>query len=293
MEANNAPETAGTASSAARDAIPHRGGDQPFRRRVRDGRTGRHLPGVRAGGLGEAVVGEHPVHHVPLLQRRGRVALAREDQLPRAGRARPLGQPLRAAHRRGQPDDDLHQPERRALGGEQDVAGQRDLERGGEGEAVRGEDRRHRQVLQGLCDAQQPRPQRARALHRLRVVGDRLEQRHVHPAGDDLAARLDQHRARPVRVAGVGERDQLTDGVRPAREHLLVEQVQRRLVEDDDGDVTVALDPDGVGHDPILPRVGVSTPTPASRRPRQRPRASTVNVGGSPHSIGITEASPT
>ena len=46
-------------------------------------------------------------------------------------------------------------------------------------------------------------------------------------------------------MAGVGERDQLADGVRPAREHLLVEQVQRRVLEDDDGDGADALDPDG------------------------------------------------
>ena len=95
-------------------AVADGGGDQPFGRRVRDGGPRRHLPRVRPGGLGEALVGQHPVHHVPPLQHRGRVALAGEDQLPGPGRARALGEPLRAAHRRRQPDHDLHQPERRA-----------------------------------------------------------------------------------------------------------------------------------------------------------------------------------
>ena len=254
--ANSAPESGGHGVVGGAHPVADGGGDQPFGRRVRDGGPRRHLARVRPGGLGEALVGQHPVHHVPPLQHRRRVALAGEDQLPGPRRARALGEPLRAAHRRRQPDHDLHQPERRALGGQQDVAGQGDLERRGEGEAVRGEHRRHRQVLQGLHHAQQAGPQRARPLDGLLVVGDRLEQRHVHPAGDDLAARLHQHRARPVGVAGVGEGDQLADGVRPAREHLLVEQVQRRVLEDDDGDVAEALDPDGLGHGLILPAPG-------------------------------------
>ena len=58
------------------------------------------------------VVGEHPVDHVPALERRGIVRDAGHHELPGAAGAGALGQSLGAAHRRRQPDHLLHEPER-------------------------------------------------------------------------------------------------------------------------------------------------------------------------------------
>src|SRR3712207_3764685 len=62
-------------------ALSDGGGDQLLGGRVRHGGAGRDLAGVGAGGLGEALVGQHPVDHVPPLEDGGRVALAGEHQL--------------------------------------------------------------------------------------------------------------------------------------------------------------------------------------------------------------------
>jgi hypothetical protein len=76
-----------------------------------------------------ARVGEHPVDDVPALERGGVVEFAGHHQLAGARRTGALGQALGAAHRRGQPDHGLHQPEASRLGREQQVAAERQLER--------------------------------------------------------------------------------------------------------------------------------------------------------------------
>ena len=122
-------------------------------------------------------------------------------------------------------------------------------------EPVGGEDGGHRQVLEGLLDPEQPRPEIGAAADRLGALGDVPEERDVDPGGDDLAARLDQHRAGAAGLERVGQRDQFGGHVLQRVEHGRREEVQGRAVQDDDGDVAVPLDPDGrcgVGHAPIL-----------------------------------------
>ena len=65
-----------------------------------------------------------------------------------AGRPDSLGQALWAAHRRGEADDRLDEPEARVLDGHEQVAGERDLERRGQTQCVGGEDRRARERFQ-------------------------------------------------------------------------------------------------------------------------------------------------
>ncbi len=214
--ANSAPDTSGTSASAARAPSRTDAADQLLGGRVRDRRAGGDPVRVLARGGREALVRQHAVDHVPPLEDGGRIALTGEDQLPGPRRSGPLGQPLRPAHRRREPDDDLDQPERRLLGGQQDVAAQRQLERGGEGEPVRGEHRRHRQVLDRLRHPQQLRPELAAAGRGLRPLGDVPEEGDVDPAGHDLAAGLEQHRPGTVRPLRVGQCDQLRRRRRPA-----------------------------------------------------------------------------
>ena len=124
------------------------------------------------------VVGQHPVDDVPALERRRVVELAGHHELLGPRGARALGQPLRAAHRRRQPDDDLDEPEARRLGGQQQVAGQRELEGGRQAQRVRGEDDRAGQLLDGVDRLQQLAPQRGALLRgRRRRSGGRPRRR--------------------------------------------------------------------------------------------------------------------
>ena len=148
-----------------------------------------------------------------------------------------------AAHRRRQADHDLHQPERRLLRSKQMSQHSEISKAAVRVEAVRREHRGNRQVLDGLRRAQRPRPQVAAAPFRLGTLGDVAEEVDVDTGGDDLAA-ASNSTARARSARRIGELDQLVDhrliGVVDRRR----EQVQRRAVQDDDGDVAVALDPD-------------------------------------------------
>jgi hypothetical protein len=81
-------------------------------------------------------VGDYPVDDSRALEHRRLVEAAGVDELPRAARSGSLGHPLRAAGAWGQSDDRLHEPELRRLLGPDQVAAERDLEPGGEAEAV-------------------------------------------------------------------------------------------------------------------------------------------------------------
>ena len=74
---------------------------------------------------------------------------------PRAG---PLGQALGPAHRRRQPDHFLDQAELRLRAGDDQVAGERQLEGGGEGQRVGGEDDRRRQLFERRRSSPAGRP---------------------------------------------------------------------------------------------------------------------------------------
>ena len=113
--ANSGPETSATMASAARAPPSFWARDDALGRRVRLGRAVGDLRGERARRVVELVARVDAVDDVPALQRRGVEQLAGEDQLLGAGGAGALGQPLRAAHRRRQADDDLDEPELRAL----------------------------------------------------------------------------------------------------------------------------------------------------------------------------------
>ena len=162
--ANSAPETSGTSASAARAPVAHRRGDQPLGRRVRDRRAGRDPVRVRAGGVGEALVRQHPVDDVPPLQDGGRVALAGEDQLLRRAPGRPARPAAAArpstgsARRRSRPGRTT--PSRRPAGCRSDSASSNAAVRR---EPVRGEDGGHREVLDRLGDPEQLRPELAAA----------------------------------------------------------------------------------------------------------------------------------
>ena len=93
------------------------------------------------------------------------VEVAGHDELPRPRRARALREPLRPAHRRGQADHGLDEPEPRRVGGDEEVAGEAQLEGGRKAEAVGREHGRERQLLDGVDHREQVGPQ-------LRGVGD-------------------------------------------------------------------------------------------------------------------------
>jgi len=136
-----------------------------------------------------ALVG-HEVDHVPMLQG-GRVEEATgHDQLLGTARAGPFGQSLRTAHRWRQPDHDLDQAELRRFSGDDDVAGEREFERGGEGEAVGGEDHGQRQVLDAFNQPEKVGPE-GRTFSRTEA----LELFYVDAAGDDFAFGPDQQRS--------------------------------------------------------------------------------------------------
>ena len=188
------PDSCGVASSAARVPPASCVADDRLRRRVRAGRpvgqAQREL--VRRGG--ESLVGQHAVDHVPPLEGGCAEQLAAEDQFAGPRRPGALGQPLRTAHRRRQADDDLDQPEAGRLGRQQQVAGQRDLERRGQAQRVRREHRRERQRLE-LVDHREPVAPQRLAGHRV----ERLEQRDVHPARHRAPVGPDQQAARAGR----------------------------------------------------------------------------------------------
>ena len=147
-----------------------------------------------------------------------------------AGSSPAIGKALRSAHRRGKADHDLDQPELGRFGGEDDVAGQRKFEGGGQGEAVSREDDRKRHSLDPVDQAHQLFPETialgsAQALELLDVDSTR----------DDFAFGPDQES--PGRVV-----QDLVEGVDQVHGHGPVEEIQRRRVERDHGHGTVPLD---------------------------------------------------
>src|SRR3954470_2479711 len=143
---------------AAVDLLAH----DRLRRGVRPGRALREPPRVRAGRVVEAVVRQDAVDDAPALERRGVVEVAGHHELAGAGWAGALGQALRAAHRRREADDGLDEAEAGGLGGEQQVAAQAELEGRGQAEAVRGEHRRERELLDRVDHRQEVGPQLGR-----------------------------------------------------------------------------------------------------------------------------------
>src|SRR3954451_20004575 len=101
--------------------------DDALGRGMRAGGAARQALGERARGVVEAFVGEHAVDDVPALERRGGVEVAGHDDLAGARRPGALGETLGAAHRRRQTDDGLDEAEAGALGGQQQVARERQL----------------------------------------------------------------------------------------------------------------------------------------------------------------------
>ena len=142
------------------------------------------------GGV-EPVVRVDPVDHVPALERLGAEQLPGHDQLARPSRAGPLGEALGAAHRRRQSDHSLDEPEAGRLRGEDQVAGQRELERPRQAQGVGGEHGRAGQQVDAAGDRDQSVEQLGGGLR----PGLRVEHRHVHTAADDSALGPEQHRA--------------------------------------------------------------------------------------------------
>ncbi len=213
----------------ARAAVLAHGAHDLLRRRVRARGPFRQAPCKGARGVVEALVGEHPVDHVPALERGGVIQLARHHQLARPCRPRALGQALGAAHRGRQAHDGLHEPETRRLRGEQQVAAERELEGRREAQPVRGEDRRQRQLLDAVHEPQEALPQLRAAL-----ACEAVELVHVHAAAHHATLRAHQQAARRVRHERVDRLDQLADQLR-------FEEVQGRAVERDDAQRAIVL----------------------------------------------------
>ena len=121
-------------------------------------------------------------------------SVAGHDELAGPRGPGPLGQPLRAAHRRREPHDGLDEAEARRLGGQQQVARQRQLEGGGQAQRVRGEDGRERAAPRRCGSSRAARVHSSRRRLRRQAV----EEVHVDPAADRRAPR----RARAGRAAG-------------------------------------------------------------------------------------------
>ncbi len=139
----------------------------------------------RTRGLVEALVGEHPVDHVPALERGGVVQLAGHHQLARSRRPGTLCEALGATHRGRQAHDGLDEPEARRLGGQQDVAAKRELERRRQAQRVRGEHGGQRQLLDTMDKVEQAHP------HRGGVFGaETVEDVYVHATADDSTLAL-------------------------------------------------------------------------------------------------------
>ena len=122
----------------------------------------RQLGRERAGRSLETVVVEDAVDHVPALERLGVVGHAGHHELAGPAGARPLGQALGPAHRRRQTDDLLDQPELGPPRGEDQVAGQRELERPGQAQPVGGEHGRAGQRVDAAGELDQADEQRRR-----------------------------------------------------------------------------------------------------------------------------------
>jgi hypothetical protein len=90
-------------------------GEHPLGGGVGERRPGGQLPGERQRRVVEALVRQDAVDDLPPLQRRGVVAVAGHHELLGAPHARTGGEPLRAAHGRGQADDLLHEPDTLAV----------------------------------------------------------------------------------------------------------------------------------------------------------------------------------
>ncbi len=208
------------------------GPDDRLRRGVGAGRAVRELRRERLRPVGEALVGPDAVDDAPALERRRVDDLAGHDELARAGRAGALGDPLGAAHRRGEPDDGLHEPERRGLGGDEQVAGQGELQAPGQAEPVGGEDGRVREVLDAVHEDEQVVPQRGGVRH-----GQVVEHPHVDAAGPHPA--LGAHE-QPAGRGGV----EVVERGREAGPHVVGEEVQRRLGDGQRRQRAVAVDPD-------------------------------------------------
>ena len=190
----------------------------------------RELAGLDLEGLGLP----DPVDDAPLAHRLRVVERAGHDELLGPVRAGLLGQALRAAHRGREADDDLDEAELGAVGGDDEVAGQRELE------APRQRQRRGRRRSRGTGRSSTPwissNPRRQTAapssverpwnmltstppVHTLPSA--RIEQR-ARGVAADLVDRLDRRRRR-----------------RPG------EEVQRRLVDREDGERPVLLEAPG------------------------------------------------
>ena len=108
----------------------------PLGGRVGPRRAGGKPLGEASCALEELGLGHNAVDDVPELERRRLEEAAAHHQLARPGRAGTLGHALGPAHERRDPDHDLHQAEAGRLGGPDQIAGERELEAGGEAEAV-------------------------------------------------------------------------------------------------------------------------------------------------------------
>jgi hypothetical protein len=139
---------------------------------------------------------------------------------------------LRAPHRRCQSHDGLDESEARGLGGEQDVAAERELECGGEAERVGGEHGGQGEVLDAVDEVEQAHPH-LRGL----LCGEPVEDMDVDAAAHDAAVGSDEKSAR-------GLRDECVDGVGELVHERRVEQVERRAVDAEDGKGAVVLEAD-------------------------------------------------
>src|SRR5260221_12122060 len=136
-------------AEAAQDVLGHRLGA---------GRASGQLGGEGARALLELRLREDRVDDAPALHLLGAEQLAGHHELAGAAAAGALGEALGAAHRRRQPDHFLDQAEPGLGSGDDQVAGEGDLEGRRQRQGVGGEDDRRRQPLQLVDRPQQVVP---------------------------------------------------------------------------------------------------------------------------------------
>ncbi len=116
---------------------------------VGDGRALGELAGARGDGRGEVGVGDRLPDHAPVGGVAGRDRLGEERGAHRAGETDLAGQPVGAAGVGDQADAGEGLEEDRGLGGDDHVAGEREVGAGAGGGAVDGGDGRDRAVVEG------------------------------------------------------------------------------------------------------------------------------------------------
>jgi hypothetical protein len=217
---------------------PGRGVDQPLRQADRDRRAGQQLLdqlGGRRVDVGSDAVGEaEGVRVLGADDPRG------HDQLLRAAHADDLGQARGAAEVGDEPEPCLRKAHERVLGQDAQVAGQGQLQRAAQADAVDLADDRLGHLLREVPGVEAGAPERAQLLG---GAGGGRQRGDVH-AGGEHGTVAAEHDAAHGRVVGGG-----TERGADGEHQVLVERVALLgTVEDDVADRLAILGDDEVGH---------------------------------------------